>query len=366
MREYICDKIVCVPNEPPKQTWKLFFGDTGHIIRVDKVDYKVFQNLYEKAMADFWTFKVVDFSQDATGWERLDENAKRMFLLNNGYQTLMDSGVYNEYFSLLRFVSNSELSILYSMIGMQEATQHAPGYSYGLSQMFGGNVEKQFNVVYEDSFVKRRLNSEVDFAYKLQIKSQDGKIDDELKKLILQVIFATYYLESVKFPFSFMVTWKINEAYDYAIQGFSQIIALIAYDELTTHKPTNKNVLNILLKEEKQGFKHLKDWFIEWAISYVKEQVLEELEWNKYLHSEGSINGFTEDLGELVIKYFADDCLKLIGIDGIYNVEEFSDLSWYKKQYDINSTNNANQELSNISYQRGGVKNDLNKFDNFK
>jgi len=363
--EQICDKIVCLPKDAPKETWRLFFGDTGHIVRSDKVDYKTFQTLYEKAFADFWTWKVVDFSQDSVGWERIDEVGRRMFLLNNAFQTLMDSGVFNDYFGLLPLTTNGELATLYSSIGLQEVI-HANSYSYGLAQMFGANVDDKFNLLYKDEFIRKRMESEIDFASKLQKEAQKGVVTDKLKMLLLMTIFSAYYLESVKFPHSFTVSWKINDAFGYAIQGFAQVLKLIAYDEETTHRVANINVLKILMREERQGFLHLKSEFENFVYNYVQEQVNQELLWAEYLHKDGSIKGYTYQVAEQFIKYKADECLRRIGFQSIYNIKKPEIIDWYNKYYDINNQNNANQELSNVSYQKGGVKNDLNKFDNFK
>jgi len=360
--DLICDKILCV-QEKPKEPWKLFFGDTGHFIRVDRVDYPVFQRLYEKGFADFWTWKVVDFSKDRIGWDSLPENAKRMFLLNNGYQTLMDSGVYNSYFDLLKITSNSELATLYGFIGQQEQI-HANSYSYGLSQMFGHEAEEKIDIVYQDEFIKKRLENEVNFEYELYSLVKQNIINNNTKKALLKTIYATYYLEHTKFPFSFNVTWSINDAFNNAIQGFSQILKLIAYDELTTHTPTNMNVLKILMREDRQGFKHLKSWFEDFVYSYTEEQAKIEKEWNEYLHKDGSIPGFTNESGNYFIEYMADKTLKDLGLEPIFKVKKTSLIDWFNNYYDINKQQNASQELSNISYQKGVLKNDLNKLNN--
>ena len=355
----VCDKIVCV-DKIPQEEWKLFFGDTGHITRSDKVSFPVFQKLYEKAFSDFWTWKVVDFSNDSVGWERLDDKAKRVFLLNLAFQTLMDSGVYNEYFYLVKFVSNPELATLYSTIGLQEVI-HANSYSYGLAQMFGANVDEKFNLIYTDEMVKNRMNDEVKLSNELMLAEKLG--EKEMKLPLLKVIFSTLYLENVKFPLSFYATWAINDNYNFAIQGFSQLLKLIAFDELTTHTPTNKNVLSIILKNENQGFFEVKDEFIDFIYSYIEKKIKDDLEWIDYLLKDGEFGLFTKQALEHFIKHKADEILRWLKLEPIFNEKKSDIIDWFNRYYDINSQNNANQEISNISYRKGVVKNDLNLFD---
>jgi ribonucleoside-diphosphate reductase beta chain len=358
----VCNQIVCV-DKIPQEEWKLFFGDTGHITRSDKISYKVFQNIYEKAFSDFWTWKVVDFSHDSVGWENIEVKGQRVFLLNNAFQTLMDSGVYNEYFYLVKFVSNPELATLYSTIGFQEVI-HSNSYSYGLAQMFGANVEDKFNLIYTDDMVKSRMTDEIKASNELM---EAEKISEQAMKLpLLKSIFTTLYLENVKFPLSFYSTWAINDYYGYAIQGFSQLLKLIAFDELTTHVPTNKNVLNIVLREKRQGFFDVRNEFEDFAYNYVERKVKDEIEWANYLLQEGEFGIFTKQALEHFIKYKADETLQMIKLKPIFNEKKSDIVKWFNGYYDINSQNNANQEISNISYRKGIVKNDLNKLDNLQ
>ena len=354
----ICNQIVCV-DKIPQEEYKLFFGDTGHITRSDKINYPYFQKIYEKGFADFWTWKVVDFSHDSVGWEKIDLKGQRVFLLNNAFQTLMDSGVYNDYFYLVKFVSNSELATLYSTIGFQEVI-HANSYSYGLAQMFGANVDKKFNLLYEDNVIKSRMKNEIHYSNKLIIaeKTQD---EEQIKLPLLKTIMVTVFLEKVKFPNSFYTTWAINDYFNFAIQGFSQLLKLIAYDELTTHVPTNIKVLKLLRTEKRQGFLHLKDKIDEFIYTYTKQAIIEEDEWIDYLLKDGEFGFLTKESMKFFIRYQADDLLKQLGLKPIYNTKTNDIIKWFKQYYDINNQNNANQELSNISYQKGQVKDDLYK-----
>ena len=357
-----CTKLICT-SKKPQAPWKLFFGDNGNFLRIDRCDYTVFQNLYEKAFSDFWTHKVVDFSKDAVGWDQLDEKAKRMFLLNNGYQSLMDSGVTSLFAYLAEICTNTELAVLYKYNDQNESV-HAISYSYGLAQMFGGRAEEMIDIVYRDPVIQKRMDDEIDISsefveYVVHAKNSYEKA----KQLLVREMAATYFLESIKFPFSFFVTWRINESYNNCIQGFSQLLKLIAHDELTTHAVTHQNVFAILMREDRQGFVNIIEQEKQWIIDYAKHVAEQEIEWCEYLFAEGDVNGFTKEMGIHFIKYYTDRALSNLKLDKIYNEKKSDIIEWYDRYRNINAQNAALQEVSNIAYQKGVTKNDLHLLD---
>ena len=109
-------------NKIPEQDHKLFFGDSGNFLRLDKQSHpeldKIFKNLFSKV----WAWTAINFDGDSIVWEKIDEIGQRIFLLNNGYQTVMDSGVVNIYNYLTLVANNNELSTLYQYIAQNELT----------------------------------------------------------------------------------------------------------------------------------------------------------------------------------------------------------------------------------------------------
>ncbi len=348
-----CNHIVCT-NEIPKDTKKLFYGDTGNFLRVDKTDYPVLMNTFKKGFSDVWMWTAVDFQADILGWNKLDEVSQRIFLLNNSYQTLMDSGVVGIYNYLALLTTNTELKLGYQYIAQNESI-HAGSYSYGLSQMFGSEAESKINVVYEDSFIQKRMEDEVDFSDDLfldNIRNQEENYEN-----IFKAIVATYALEHIKFPFSFFATWTINRINDNAIQGFSNLLKLIAQDELDFHVPMNKNVLKIIKKEKHQGF--LDVWDDQFIYDYVRKVAEQEKEWNLYLLKDGELPGFNKNINKHFIEYQADKTLTDIGLDPIYGVQKNDTIDWYNDYRKIKNQNTALQETSNTSYNKGVVQNDI-------
>jgi len=199
------------------------------------------------------------------------------------------------------------------------------------------------------------LENEIDFSDEL-INSViiNG---EENKSAVFKAIVAAYVLEHIKFPFSFFTTWTINRIYDNAINGFSQLLKLIAQDELDFHVPTNKNVLRILKREARQGFKEA--WDNQFVYDYVRKVAEEEKKWAAYLLSAGELPGYNKNVANNFIEYYADKTLRDIGLEPIYNAEKTDTIDWFNSYRKIKNQNSSLQEVSNISYNKGIVQNDI-------
>ena len=357
-----CEKIICVKKKP-KEHNQLFFGEYGNYVRIDKIQFPKIKALYESSESNTWFPNEIDYSKDIVGWEKLPPRAKRMFKLNIGYQTLMDSGVTNIFSEIAKVASVSELQYLYKRISTEESI-HSLTYSNGLSVVFGSEAEEILDMVYTDKVIQRRLDEEVDGADNfMKLCIEQRRSDDEAKKALLMLLGATFLLEGIKFPFSFFVTWTLNKSYGNGIQGFSRALKLIAWDEMTVHTVTGSTILNMLRKDESQGFSHLFDWFDEEMYKLTERTVNSEMKWSKYLLEEGSVPGYNEEIGEHFIKYWADRRLKEIKLQPLYNEKKSDVIDWFNKYRDLNGTTTALQEADATNYQKGKLVNDM---DNIK
>ena len=333
-----------------KQTNYNLFGNPsgGLFLRTDKVIYPNIKQLYEAAFGKFWTVNMIDFSGDKLGFKTLPDVPSRMFKLNNGYQSIMDSGVVNLYVDLAKCTTNIELSMAYLYIAQNESI-HATSYSEGLIQMFGSKAEEVIDIVYTDPIIKTRLESEMDYA---------DKLDKTNMMSIFRVVVSTYLLEHTKFPFSFFVTFSINKAYGNAINGFSMLLKKIAEDEMDIHYPVNAEVIKIMIRE---GIVD-KDEAIEFITELAKEIESSEIKWNEYLLKDGPIPGYNKEIGEHFIKYQTSKALRDVGIK-TYIVESNDTIQWFNHYRNIANQVVSQQEMKSNQYQKGILKNDLSRFD---
>ena len=359
-------KVVSVDHKPVNE--KIFLGDYGHYLRIDSISHEVARTLKEASEGNTWFSKEIDYKSDKTKFSSLPEDVQRAFKLNIAYQTLMDSGVTSGISSIMnRIVTSPIWSILYSRIAIEE-TIHAESYSYGLSEVFCHQATETLDLVYNDDFVKTRMAKEVelfDSVDKLNSNPMENVFDNdmtEMKQAILKLLFGIYLLEGIKFPFSFLVTFVINNNYDNAIAGFTRTLKLIAHDELNVHVPTGLAVMRILKSEEEQGFTELfkSGWFEKMALEMLEKTVDEEVKWGKYLFDGKNVKGINSAVSENFIKYWAGQRLNALDIKTEYlNVKKSDIVDWFNDYRDINKQNSALQETTNTSYQKGVLKNDL-------
>lgn len=345
---------------------KIFFGDFDQVIRVDNISSSLAAKLKADSEGNTWFAREVKYDGDATRFAELPAVPRRMFRLNIGYQTVMDSGVSNGYLDSVRpIVTDPIWKIVYSRIGIEEVI-HAESYSYGLNQMFGSQSEEFLDIIYTDPFIKERMSSEIDAFAEIERLRSDPTTDyesDDTKKSVLRMLLAAYLLEGIKFPFSFFVAFTINKSYDNAIQGMARLLKLIAHDEFTFHVVTNLNVMELLRDDPSQGYSHLftNGWFekeITKMASLIQDQ---ELEWMHYLLQDGPIPGFNAAIGEHFIKYWVNNRLQSLRIPVLNPGIVINDIvKWYNNYKDLNKSNTALQEADNLGYQKGALSNDLN------
>lgn len=398
--------IVNTDKKPDSKTEdRIFFGfDYGHVIRIDKVSHNIAKVLKEHSEGNTWFSREIDMKEDKTKFDSLPEDAKRAFKLNIIYQILMDSGVTEGLTdTIIRCISTPIWEILYRRIAIEEAV-HAESYSYCLDEVFGEETEKIIDLIYKDEIVKLRMEKEAEVFSRLHsmvdkylllkkgiIKDPSEKPNDILlkcKEYLLTTLIYLYCLESIKFPFSFLVTFNLNDKYNNAIPGFTRNIRLIANDELNTHVPTFLNLVKILKEDENQEFYDLfhkkinvfeeanlaklldiKNIKLETKFSYfetiltyaIHETVEEEIKWAHYLFDGKNVLGLNAKSAEYFIKWRANVSLK--NLNFMSNIfQDYVDNSltnFFENQRDINKHNSALQEATNISYQKG-LQNDLN------
>ncbi len=319
-------------------------GDGGVFLRTDKTEHSTLKQLWESSLALFWTVNMVDFSKDATGFKHLPANAKRMFKLTNGYQSLMDGGAVNIYNHLALLANSANIALSYQQIAFTESI-HATSYSDGLVQVFGHEATEIIDIVFTDPVVRERLNNEIAVT--------DMMVIDPTMRNISLSILATYLLEHIKFPFSFFVSFSINKAYDDAINGFSQLLSRISQEEHEIHVPTNMYMIKLLIS---QGHIDHSD-----VIDMADTILLQELEWNKYLQQDGPIPGYNLQIGEQFIRYWHNKTLRDVGVQ-VEKLTQSDTVRWYNHYRNPDNKQVSQQEIKSTQYQKGVIKNDLATF----
>lgn len=355
-----CNEIINVDTKPKIN--KLFFGEYGGYAREDEIKYPQLVKLSEASESNTWFKNEISYSEDIPGWAVMMPQSKSMFKKNISYQNLMDSGVVDIFSMLSQFTTNPELQYLYQRIAVEESI-HARTYSNGLNVVFGSEATDILDAVYVDDNIKSRIINEVDAALEFKrLCITEQRDDDEAKMSLLKLIGAVYLLESIKFPFSFFVTWQINKVENNAIQGFSRALKLISWDEFEVHYNLGSYLLKLFRRDSNEGLSHLYPEFEKFMKDFCNTIVERELEWNDYLLEDGEIQGYNKEIGKHFIQYHAMIAMDRIKIDSGIKEKSSDIITAYDNYKDLQKSKVAQQEAEATNYQKGKLINDLYKF----
>ena len=346
---------------------KIFFGEYNGFQRYD-IYKNNFSKVIERAMRQaFWTPEEISLLQDRENFKTLPKDIQEILIHNILFQTLMDSGQNRGLDKVMaEIVTQSEWEAVFKTQAFFELI-HSLSYSHIIREMFASDATEIFDRVYNIEEIKNRINKEIDAYDEIEELMNSKKLveNDENKKKILKLLIHIYFLEGLKFYISFMVTYMINVSYKDAISGVTKIIKLINFDE-DMHVAVVSGLINILRKDSNEGFSHLFDngWFEEQAYEIVDGIVKDELKWGKFLLSLGNVPGLTNDVFKEFMNYYANDRLKIIGLEPKYQTSKHADIvEWFKTYKDINKDNTAQQEAQALNYNIGTMSDDIGDID---
>jgi ribonucleotide reductase beta subunit family protein with ferritin-like domain len=182
----------------------------------------------------------------------------------------------------------------------------------------------------------------------------DASSMDEKKKLILEVLFRQNVLENIRFFVSFLYTFKINELNDQIMQGSVNNIKLILNDEII-HTTIFRHIINILRKNEDEGFSHLfTDEMKEFAVQCFEEVIENEIEWHQYLSSIQPIPGLSDSEIEGFLRYYSTYALAYTGMVSKSSIPDMNDtVKYFESKKDLNNSKALAQETNLLTYNIG-------------
>lgn len=424
------------------QNQTIFFGKNSGIQRFDYYHYEKAKDLERKQRGAYWNPNEISLSNDILKYRTLPVSIQARFEANIAYQTLMDSGNnigLDE--ALIPLVTSPEIMALLKTQSYFELI-HSLSYAHNLITVFPDPTHI-YDSISINEFIKDRVNKEIEVYTKLKeiaisnddllsllkrrfkkLISQDipkgfkgifDKLSDSVKSLfdkeaqieedkktILEALIRINALEGLKFYVSFLMTYKINDEYGRKIPGATKIIKLINFDE-DLHVLAFQLLINILRKEQREGFTHLfkkgengeQSWFEEISYKVYDEVYQGEKDWAIYLSNfteatkEGeddvainllkkdevekykslgytinepkTIPGLTMESLDNFLKYYVNLRTTAIGLEAPFeNVnDEDSTIIFFKKEKNINNEKTAAQETEILSYSIGQLNNDI-------
>jgi len=319
----------------------IFGAKPSGFVDFNRPRYQWESNIYDLMNANTWFPSEVNTASEKKNFSNLSANEQAIYKLTFAQLSFNDSA-QEEYLSdFRRLASNRLVKATISLQIMQEVN-HSKSYAVLLDAC--GNSEEVFNLYKYDEALNRK-NSRIAEQFASYIS---GTSVDEM----LLSSMASINLEGIYFLLGFSYIYTLGDK----VPGARDMIQFIARDELNTHLPLFANIFKTIQKENK-----IKTSTIDKSYEMIQKAVEIELEYGKYLLHNYPIMGLREDLMEQTVYNYANDRLKKIGLDPIFEESPTTYLQKIvTKHLNINDVKSNFFESNVSNYAKSSL--DLNDF----
>ena len=319
----------------------IFGAKPSGFVDFNRPRYQWESNIYDLMNANTWFPSEVNTASEKKNFSNLSANEQAIYKLTFAQLSFNDSA-QEEYLSdFRRLASNRLVKATISLQIMQEVN-HSKSYAVLLDAC--GNSEEVFNLYKYDEALNRK-NSRIAEQFASYIS---GTSVDEM----LLSSMASINLEGIYFLLGFAYIYTLGDK----VPGARDMIQFIARDELNTHLPLFANIFKTIQKENK-----IKTSTIDKSYEMIQKAVEIELEYGKYLLHNYPIMGLREDLMEQTVYNYANDRLKKIGLDPIFEESPTTYLQKIvTKHLNINDVKSNFFESNVSNYAKSSL--DLNDF----
>lgn len=314
---------------------KIFGGNPTGIFELNDIKYQWAYNLWEVMLNNTWFPKEVDMTRDVSDYKQLTDAEKTAYDKVLAQLIFMDSLQTNNLIDNINpFITSPEINLILVRQAFEEAL-HAQSYAVMVDSISTNSAE-----IYElwrrDMMLKHKNDAIAAVYEELGVNPTDQNI--------VKAMFANQILEGIYFYSGF--TYIYTLARSGKMLGSADMIRFIQRDEVT-HLVLFQNMINSTRKERPDLFtKELMDEVYE----MFRQAVKLESEWGKYI-TGGQILGLTNDIIEQYIQYLADERLKAVGLEKIYNVEH--PIKWVDQFSKFNDQKANFFESKNTNYYIG-------------
>jgi len=291
--------------------------------------------------ANTWFPSEVNTSSEKKNFDKLTDNEQSIYKMTFAQLSFNDSA-QEEYLSDFRRLANNRLVKSVISLQIMQEVNHSKSYSVLLDAC--GNSDEVFNLYKHDQMLNQK-NQKVAEQFARYIDG--GSVD----KMLLSAM-ASVNLEGIYFLLGFSYIYLLGDK----VPGARDMIKFIARDELNTHLPLFANIFKTIQKENK-----IQTSTIDAAYSMIEDAVQIELEYGKYLLEQYPIMGITPELMEETVYNYANERLKIIGLNPIFKQSSKTYLQkLVTKHLDINDVKSNFFESNVATYAKSSI--DLNDF----
>lgn len=329
----------------------IFLGEKLGLQRYDRFKYPAFFDLFNKQTSFTWRPEEVSIQLDRAQYKELEEHEKFIFTKNLLFQTMLDSVVSRGVPVFTQYVSNPELELCMNTWAFFENI-HSYSYTYIIKNVYS-DPSKILDQAFEDKEILARAAS-VTKAYD---ELENAKLN--IKEKIYLALISVNILEAIRFYVSFVCAFAFGE--NKKMVGNADIIKLIKRDE-NCHLAISQTVINILRKEESEGFTDIISNLEDKAIEMFLHGAEEEKRWASYLFKDGSILGLNEQVMHQYIEWLVDSRMKQLGLPKQFGTKN-PIKGWIEPWMESAKLQVAPQETEITSYKVGANISDMKNLD---
>ena len=277
----------------------IFGGSNTGFVDFNRSRYKWDVNIYDLMNANTWFPSEVNTANEKKNFEQLSDNEKEIYKLTFAQLSFNDSA-QEEYLADFRSLANNRLVKAALTLQMMQEVNHSKSYAVLLDA--AGNSSEVFDMYKKDAALNRKNQ---------RISEQFAKyINGNSAEEMLLSAMASVNLEGIYFLLGFSYIYTLGDK----VPGARDMIKFISRNELNTHLPLFANIFKTIQKENK-----IPAHFVDKCYEMINEAVDIELEYGKYLLENYPIMGLTPELIERTVHNYANDRLKKIGLEPIFN-----------------------------------------------
>ena len=290
------------PNGEDILDEKIYGGAPTGFVDFNRSKYKWDSKIYDLMNANTWFPSEVNTANEKKNFDLLTDNEQAIYKMTFAQLSFNDSA-QEEYLSDFRRLANNRLVKAVLTLQMMQEVNHSKSYAVLLDAC--GNSDEVFNLYkYDNALNQKNQRVAEQFASYIEGGSAD--------KMLLSAM-ASVNLEGIYFLLGFSYIYVLGDK----VPGARDMIKFISRDELNTHLPLFANIFKTIQKENK-----IQTDTMDRAYKMIEDAVKIELDYGKYLLDRYPIMGLTEELMEQTVYNYANDRLKKIGLDPIFEESE--------------------------------------------
>ena len=323
-------------NEKTKER-KIFGGNPTGIFELNDIKYQWAYNLWEMMLNNTWFPKEVDMTRDVIDYKRLTDAEKSAYDKVLAQLIFMDSLQTNNIIDNINpFITAPEINLILVRQAFEEAL-HSQSYAVMVDSI-STNTDEIYELWRRDMMLKSK-NDAIAKVY-------EELAEDPSDRNIVKAMFANQILEGIYFYSGFTYMYTLARADK--MLGSAQMIRFIQRDEVT-HLLIFQNMINTTKRERPELF---TPDLIEEVYEMFRAAVKLESDWGAYI-TQGQILGLTDAIIEQYIQYLADQRLKAVGLETLYNVEH--PIKWVDNFSKFNDQKTNFFEGNVTNYSKGSL-----------